>query len=91
MMTTQNLKLIDVGVNMTIALSFLLKVNYTYDEYLENLRTINTRGTAKGNIIHALNELINATTAENISRLKAKVYSIEEENGISHGNYNLVY
>jgi len=61
---------------------------YTYDEYLENLRTINTRGTAKGNIIHALNELINAITAENISRLKAKVYSIEEENGITHGNYN---
>jgi hypothetical protein len=61
---------------------------YTYDEYLENLRAINNRGTAKGNIIHSLNELINATTAENISRLKAKIYSIEEDNGITHGNYN---
>lgn len=59
-----------------------------YNEYLESVKIKVKRGTGVGNILHAMNELVNTNNVDKIASIRAKISRIKEDNGFSKDQFN---
>jgi hypothetical protein len=55
---------------------------YTYDEYYEFYKSIINKGAGKGQLLHKLNERINAKSQQDIDKIDQEMRKIASEYGV---------